>query len=76
MKKYKYFLNSMGLIKFINVRNNSIFLGVDNSRIALTVVNKWLLDNKVDFNAIEIVEPSLEDVFLSLMGLEKNREEE
>ncbi|MBO0554386.1 ABC transporter ATP-binding protein, partial [Clostridium botulinum] len=47
-----------------------------NSRIALTVVNKWLLDNKVDFNAIEIVEPSLEDVFLSLMGLEKNREEE
>ncbi len=52
------------------------FLGVDNSRIALTVVNKWLLDNKVDFNAIEIVEPSLEDVFLSLMGLEKNREEE
>ncbi|MBU5300707.1 ABC transporter ATP-binding protein [Clostridium sporogenes] len=76
MKKHKDSLNSMGLIKFINVRNNSIFLGVDNSRIALTVVNKWLLDNKVDFNAIEIVEPSLEDVFLSLMGLEKNREGE
>ncbi|MGO5074447.1 ATP-binding cassette domain-containing protein [Clostridium sporogenes] len=76
MKKYKDFLNIMELIKFINVRNNSVFLGVDNSRIALTVVNKWLLDNKVDFNAIEIVEPSLEDVFLALTGSKKNREEE
>lgn len=76
MKKYKDSLNSMGLIKFINVRNNSVFLGVDNSRIAFTTVNKWLLDNKVDFNAMEIVEPSLEDVFLSLTGSENNREEE
>lgn len=75
-KKYKDALYNMRLIKFSNVRDNSIFAGVDDSRIAFAAVNKWLLDHQVEFDAIEIVEPSLEDVFLILTGSEKNRVEE
>ncbi len=39
-KKYKDGLDNMELIKFTNVRDNSIFVGVDDSRIAFTAVNK------------------------------------
>ncbi|MCY6370709.1 ABC transporter ATP-binding protein [Clostridium ganghwense] len=74
--KYKDTLNSIGFIKFTNVRDNSVFVGVDDSRTAFTSVNKWLLDHDVEFDAIEIVEPSLEDVFLALTGSGKNRGEE
>lgn len=76
IKKYKDGLDSMGLIKFINVRDNSVFAVVDDRRIAFAVVNKWLLDHDVEFDAIEIVEPSLEDVFLALTGSRENRGEE
>lgn len=72
-RKYKDALGSTGLIKFTNVRNNSVFVGVDDIRTAFTAVNKWLLDHDVEFDAIEIVEPSLEDVFLALTGSVENR---
>lgn len=75
-KKYIDDLYNMEFIKFTDVRANSVFAGVDDSRTAFTTMNKWLLDNHVEFDAIEIVKPSLEDVFLSLTDLEKNREED
>jgi ABC-2 type transport system ATP-binding protein len=76
IKKYKGALDSTGLIKFSNVRDNSVFVGVNDSRMAFTAVNKWLLDRNAEFDAIEIVEPSLEDVFLALTGSGENRREE
>ncbi len=71
-KEYKKRLDNTGLIQFANVRGISVFASVDNSRTAFTSVNKWLLDCDVEFDAIEIVEPSLEDVFLALTGSEEN----
>jgi len=75
-RKYKDALDSTGLIKFTSVRDNSVFVGVDDSRTAFTDVNKWLLDHHVEFDAIEIVESSLEDVFLALTGSGEYRGEE
>lgn len=75
-KKYIDDLDNMECIKFTDVRSNSVFAGVDDSRTAFATMNKWLLDHHVEFDAIEIVKPSLEDVFLSLTDLEKNREAE
>ena len=75
-KKYKDALKNTGLIKFASVRDNSLFVGVDEGRTAFTAVNKWLLDQQVEFEAIEIVEPSLEDVFLVLTGSGENKGEE
>jgi len=75
-KKYKDVLDSIELIRFTNVKGNSVFVGVDDSRTAFTAMNKWLLDHHVEFDAIEIVRPSLEDVFLALTDLEENKGEE
>lgn len=72
-KKYKGILENMEFTKFADVRDNSVVLGVDDSRTSFTIVNKWLLEHHVAFDAIEIVEPSLEDVFLALTGSEENR---
>jgi ABC-2 type transport system ATP-binding protein len=76
VKKYRNALNNTGLIKLTSVRNSSLFAAVDDSRAAFTAVNRWLLDHKVEFEAIEIVEPSLEDVFLALTGSAESRAEE
>lgn len=75
-KKLKGVLDGTGLVKFANVRDNSVFVGVDDNRTTFTDVNRWLLDHNVEFNAIEIVEPSLEDVFLALTGSGESRGEE
>ncbi|MCB2311868.1 hypothetical protein LGL55_18940 [Clostridium tagluense] len=72
-KKYKTVLDSMGFIKFTNVIDNSVFVGVDDNKTAFTAVNKWLLDHDVEFNAIEIVAPSLEDVFFALTDSEEKK---
>jgi ABC-2 type transport system ATP-binding protein len=74
-RKYEDTLSNIGIIKFMNVRGNSIFASVEDSRTAFIDVNKWLLDQQVEFNAIEIVEPSLEDAFLAFTGSGENREE-
>lgn len=75
-KKYQGALEGTGLIKFASVRDNSLFVGVDEERTVFTAVNKWLLDQQVEFEAIEIVEPSLADVFLALTGSGENKGEE
>ncbi|GMQ56510.1 ABC transporter ATP-binding protein [Vallitalea sediminicola] len=73
--KYKNMLDSTGLIKFSKTRDNSIFVGVEDSRVGFKAINKWLMDNNVNFSAIEIVEPTLEDVFLALTDSDNNRGE-
>lgn len=72
-QKQKDALDNAGLVKFASVRDYSVLVSVDNRRTAFTTVNKWLLEHQVEFDAIEIVEPSLEDVFLALTA--ENRKE-
>jgi ABC-2 type transport system ATP-binding protein len=52
----------------VNSQKSSLVIGVEDTRSALVDVNRWLLDQKVLFDGIAIVEPSLEDVFLRLTG--------
>lgn len=76
-KKCKENFDNMELIKFTNLRYNTVFAGVEDKRRAFPVVNQRLLDHHIKFDAIEISNPNLEDVFLALMGLdEKDKEEE
>lgn len=67
-KKYRDKVNSMEFVNFADIRGSSLFIGVKDSRAAFTGINKWLLNHDAKFDAIEIVEPSLEDVFLALMN--------
>ncbi|MHB8986841.1 MAG: ABC transporter ATP-binding protein [Eubacteriales bacterium] len=53
-------------MKSIEVRDTSIFANTNESRKDFIAVNQWLLEQKIDFVAIEIIQPGLEDVFLNL----------
>lgn len=66
--EYREALAGTGLVKFVRARGNCLLAGVSDSRAAFQAVNEWLMVRQVDYNAIEIVEPSLEDVFLTLTG--------
>ncbi len=73
-KKCKDALDGMELVNFTSIRNNSVFASVGDSRTDYPKVNKFLLDHMVEFNAIEISEPSLEDVFLALTSANRGEE--
>jgi ABC-2 type transport system ATP-binding protein len=51
------------------------YVDVDDNKTAFTALNRWLLEHQVAFEAIEIVEPSLEDVFLALTDPGESRGE-
>lgn len=63
-------LSKAHILPSINVRENSIFSDSGNNRKIFKNINKWLLENNIYFKSIEIIEPSLEDVFLKLTGME------
>lgn len=48
------------------VKNNSILIETTSDKQDFNKINKFLLDNQIDFTGIEISEPTLEDVFLRL----------
>lgn len=58
------------------VREKSILVGVNDIRKDFIRLNQWLLDHSVPFDRIEILEPSLEDVFLAMTGSGSNQGEE
>lgn len=60
-------------IDFTPLQNNSIMIRTKNSLKDLLTINKWLLEQNICFTAIEIVQPRLEDIFLSLT--DSNRKE-
>lgn len=64
-------LDGTHILSPMNIRENSIFADAGDDRKAFENVNKWLLEKSVPFEAIEIVQPSLEDVFLKLTGTER-----
>ncbi|MCC0652129.1 ABC transporter ATP-binding protein [Clostridioides sp. ES-S-0001-03] len=76
IKKYKNDIKNACLVKFMNIHENSLFISVEESRTSLTLINKFLLEHNIKFDAIEIVEPSLEDVFLALTSSNKDLKEE
>ncbi|MCC0673218.1 ABC transporter ATP-binding protein [Clostridioides sp. ES-S-0005-03] len=76
IKKYKNDIKNACLVKFMNIHENSLFISVKESRTSLTLINKFLLEHNIKFDAIEIVEPSLEDVFLALTSSNKDLKEE
>ncbi|MCC0655534.1 ABC transporter ATP-binding protein [Clostridioides sp. ES-S-0123-01] len=76
IKKYKNDIKNACLVKFMNIHENSLFISVKESRTSLTLINKFLLEHNIKFDAIEIVEPNLEDVFLALTSSNKDLKEE
>lgn len=71
-KKYKDILINMLNTKFTTLKNKSLFIGLADTSNAFIEINKWLLENHIKFNGIEMVEPSLEDIFLIITNSNKH----
>lgn len=55
----------------INIRGNSIFIDNEGNEETFKDINRCLLEKNIPFEALEIVHPSLEDVFLKLTNAER-----
>lgn len=64
-------LTEIHMIPSMSIRGNSIFADAGNDRKIFESVNKCLLKMNIPFEAIEVVQSSLEDVFLKLTGTER-----
>lgn len=71
-ERYKPQLQNMNCVQFATLKKNSITLSVNDNTSAFKAINKFLLETSALFTKIEIIEPSLEDVFLSLTNSKKN----
>lgn len=67
-KKYQKLLEKTGYVMSSTIKDNSILASLHDKRNNFISVNQWLLKEKIDFEAIEIVSPSLEDVFLTVIN--------
>lgn len=75
-KKCADMLLQAQILSSINIREGSIFADAGShhggdSRKTFDNVNRWLLEKDIPFTALEMVQPSLEDVFLKLTGTER-----
>ncbi|MEW9095978.1 MAG: ABC transporter ATP-binding protein [Clostridiaceae bacterium] len=64
-------LTKTNMFSSVNIRGNSIFIDIGDERKVFENTNKWLLENNISFEGIEIVQSSLEDVFLKLTETER-----
>lgn len=56
---------------YVSTKENSVYLEADDEKGTFGALNRRLIGDQVPFTALEIVQPSLEDVFLKLTGTEK-----
>lgn len=66
LEYYKNNLLGSKLANSVYIKGNFIFLNVDNEEEDFIAINKWLLNNNIKFNSIEIIKPNLENIFLEL----------
>lgn len=59
-------LKSILALKESDLRQDMIIIGLKNGHADLERANRWLLDHKISFLGIEIMQPTLEDIFLRL----------
>jgi len=52
----------------LDLQNNTIIFCSENSRKDMIRINHWLLEEDICFTGIEIMQPSLDDVFIRLTG--------
>lgn len=75
-KKCEEMLSQAHILSSMNIREGSIFADAGShdggdSRKTFDNVNRWLLEKDIPITALEIVQPSFEDVFLKLTNTER-----
>lgn len=59
-------LRSIYPLQSSDLRNNAIVADAENSRKDMIKINRWLLEQDICFTGIEVMQPSLDDVFIRL----------
>ncbi len=62
-------LRSILSLKESDLQQEKIMTGLKKGHADLRTANRWLLDHEIPFLGIEIVQPTLEDVFLRFTGV-------
>ena len=61
-------LKSVIELKESDLRHDKIITSLKNGHVDLEKANRWLLEHDIPFLSIEIMQPTLEDVFIRLTG--------
>ncbi len=59
-------LKSVFALGETDLRNDKIITSSKNAQVDLEKANRWLLEHNISFMGIEIIQPTLEDVFMRL----------
>jgi len=62
-------LNNISGVNYVTIRNNGVRIGVGNEAVIEQVLSS-IIKKKIEINGINIIHPTLEDVFLHLTGRE------
>ena len=65
-KKYVASITEYCSLKEVRLQNDTIIINTKDSHADLEKVNRFLIENHIHYNGIQIVQPTLEDVFLRL----------
>jgi len=65
-KKYITTITEFCSLKEVRLQNDTIIINTKDSHADLKKVNCFLIENHISYNGIQIVQPTLEDVFLRL----------
>lgn len=58
-------------LKESDLRHDKIITGLKNGRSDLKKAARWLLEHNASFLGIEMIQPTLEDVFIRLTGADE-----
>lgn len=71
-ERLKDLLLQKDYIKHVGVDDRSFNIQVDDSQQYFRDLNTHVLSSKIDFERIEIIEPTLDDIFLEIIGERSN----
>ncbi|MFU0791750.1 ABC transporter ATP-binding protein [Virgibacillus proomii] len=71
-KKLEELLLQKDYVKYVTVNDRSLDIQVNDSQLNFLDLNYYVLRSKISFEGIEIIEPTLDDIFLEIIDERKN----
>ncbi|MGX4669027.1 ATP-binding cassette domain-containing protein [Cerasibacillus sp. JNUCC 74] len=71
-RKLEELLLQKDYVKYVTVNDRSLDIQVNDSQLNFLDLNYYVLRSKISFEGIEIIEPTLDDIFLEIIDERKN----
>lgn len=59
-------------VEYVTVKDRSLNIQADDSQLNFSDLNYYVLRSKISFEGIEIIEPTLDYIFLEIIGERRN----